>query len=528
MQKDFKSTRYRQGCHLQAEDRSGGSVKVYSNGGNDFYVVEDRPIPRPQILWYDRGCGSTPEGPMRKVMSIAFATFIAIGVIVLIAKGMLDRSTGAARTAAVATLEEKLEQLSDLVPEPAALSGAATALADPVVPIPSREALRARWKELFKTWTERRNDGRFQDEWKAFRKTVDQSRHEPLYLENLTAADWELLASFLEKNGDIQPLLAGLTQPGYPSFSDLEIVYYHLIYDFDRLLSGHMLLASHTEDRPAYYADIATILRFSARGAWAYPPESLLADMPVSIELTLAQGDFDETAWEQTLLALSDARQRKQFVDTCAKRVRWTIDWYDQMPRGSGFSLGEAPQLHVLMWGYRYGLTSKMNQDMVRFSDIMGDFLDLAPRPYFEIKPELERIVAEREILDYEDYGLFDRTPTEVYIGSLAHGEFWDRAYREGLLDQTALAISLARYRNRHGTLPNELGDLEEAVPLNSLTGETHQYERVGDEYSLWFDFPAEGGEQIVRLWPGRQLRLNTGDDVRDAVMNAEAADAEE
>ncbi len=459
---------------------------------------------------------------MRKMMSIAFVCLVAIGVMILLAKSILDSSTGKARKAAVATLEVKLDAIAQTHTEEVVPSEPMEATVSTKPPAPSREALRARWSSLFKTWQTRYEDQSFQDRWEIFESVLDCTRSGPLFLDNLEEDDWILLQEFLEENSDILQGIYELTQPGYPALPYIDLVRNEPLYALDRLVSGHLLLSSHEGNGRALHVDLRTLLHCSRMTFYSYPPESFMTDIPMVIDSASQNGAFDDAIWEETLYAIAEARQHDQFVEKCAARAQGIIDWYDQMPQGSGLTLRESPSLHVLMWGYRYGLTPKMNQDMVRFSDIMGELLELAPKPYYEITPALQTLTDTREVPEYDDLSFFDTTPTEVHLGGLVCEEFWNRAYTECLLDQMMLAIEIARYRHHNGVLPASLEDLKLESVLNVLTGETHQYRLLGEGYGLWFDAPIGEEDTIYgQIWPGRELRLAKDADIEEAVVNA-------
>jgi len=461
---------------------------------------------------------------MRKTIATLSVAGIAMAAILLIAKGVLDNTTGKARTAAEARLVARLDEAMEAA---TALEAAESPVifeaepAPPQVPGLTKEELKAAWDSLFRTWETRLEDKDFRRDWNAFMELLNRSWEEPRFPDDLTEEDWTYIEQFLDRNADIQTRIEELTKPGQPALVYVALNYYPF-YAFDRLIAGHLQISFHQSDMPAYMTDFHMLSALYALEMMPGAPESFEMEIPMTLDSllhrkTLDTDDLDTLSGEFTWL-----RRRTRLVEKCVATAQFIVDWYGQMPRGSGVSLAESPTLHVEMWGYRYGLTSLMNSNMVRFSKLMDPLLDLTPRPYYEIKPALDRFIEEHKIKLYDDLTFFELTPTEVFMGDMVYGSIPDRAYFECKLDQYQLAIALARYRGEHGADATSLEALGKPVPRNSWTGDPHRYQVFDGHPALWFEIPHDdgGGTHVLR-WPGRNQFVPAGEDVTAAIAQA-------
>ncbi len=465
---------------------------------------------------------------MRKAMSIAVATLTAVAVIALVAKGFLDRATGQERAVAVERFDVTLESFSQDVEEAEKLSPVSRPLpadSEPAKALPTEAELRARWAALALRWQERLDNRAFKDRALACHKRVCHTRWDKRSGEEFNEAEWELLRAFVAENADIREELLALTRPGLPAVRIYDQMAGEPTHEFEVLLSGHLLLADRDGDDVDLHEDLQALLGLSMVGTWLHYPSAGLESLRI-IERVLARDGGTGPAWAAFVSRLEESRKPNQFLRDLLEVSRYTVAFYDEMPGGSGLTLREQPVLHMQMYGYRYGLTSLMNQHMTRFTTVMEDLLPLANRPYFAIEDALAQLREKHEMWADREPGFFQNTPSEWALFQIAYSRFYDRAGEVRLLDLTRLGILVEQHRRAHGVYPSSLEALGIKVPRDAYSGKPIQYQRLDEGFDLWLAWPHEEGTHMLK-WPDVEFQVPPGGDERAALARERSADDE-
>ncbi|MBI2433340.1 MAG: hypothetical protein HYV26_10750 [Candidatus Hydrogenedentes bacterium] len=125
-----------------------------------------------------------------------------------------------------------------------------------------------------------------------------------------------------------------------------------------------------------------------------------------------------------------------------------------------------------------------LNQDAARYEEIAGDVLALAAQPYWQARPDLER-------LETETAGttLAELRTLSLMTGGLLHS-FTEHAEEQAESGLTQLALQLEMYRQQHGDFPPGLESLsptaEHTALVDPFSGQPYRYERTETGYLLY------------------------------------------
>jgi hypothetical protein len=122
----------------------------------------------------------------------------------------------------------------------------------------------------------------------------------------------------------------------------------------------------------------------------------------------------------------------------------------------------------------------------------MDQLLDLADRPYFEIKDDLEQFCEDFDVEPDIDSLKFTRgNPGWYYVLNLSRHEFEQNARNQASIDVIRFAILLEKHKRDSGTYPESLEVFTEvmggSLPVNPLMGDAYIYERDGESFRLGF-----------------------------------------
>ena len=120
-----------------------------------------------------------------------------------------------------------------------------------------------------------------------------------------------------------------------------------------------------------------------------------------------------------------------------------------------------------------------------KYTEIMNRATAAAELPYYEARPELNRIEREMENLPSR-YAGFGMLP-----GAGSAGGFpLSQAQHEAKLDLMQMGLVLEQYQADHGSYPDSLDAVEPrlggSIPVDPFTGEQYHYSRIGNSFRLY------------------------------------------
>jgi len=210
-----------------------------------------------------------------------------------------------------------------------------------------------------------------------------------------------------------------------------------------------------------------------------------------------------ETTTEETrdrlLGQLTDVADHELFEESLSRMSDMVLRFYDNLPRTDG-NIVES----VWGWSYRYMGQPILNDNKHDFCKEMGQILQLAPLPYWEAEPELERLEHEGMLTDEESLYIWQMDPRAFssYISSFG---FEGQAHLESTANLLRLGILLEQYKREHDQYPERLDALADAfggtLPVNAFTGEPYDYHSDKNTFSLAYTYQDDKGEEKTVEW---------------------------
>ena len=361
------------------------------------------------------------------------------------------------------------------------------------------------WRELFETWESRRQDETARSQWGEVRDllhTAEERRDLGLFEGDQLA----LLDASVATHADIVDGVISLTQRGaaFPSVTSPseEKELCGRLTELSELLDADAVLRTKTGayDRAIERVTAKTALTEGSRFL-QYPGTRLTLQV---VDNALCRSSTSAPCWDGFLTQLADSRGHERFVKQMARNSASVVDRYARFPMSQDKELAEDPVGFLERWTYRYPGAPVYNQHLNTFSRSMTEMLQLASRPYHEVKARVEELAAS---LPPDGTLLARRCHWVSALRANAEG-FARQAYHEANIDLTMLAIQLQRYRATYGVYPEALEDLADylgaAVPTDPLSGRSYRYERSGASYRLYALGPkAQPGTDARVFWPG-------------------------
>lgn len=434
---------------------------------------------------------------MRKFLQWGLVTVVAIVLLAAVVGQILATSTGRAREASVAVLKEKLARLeaervaAEPVAAPEKTASVAGARIVPLEPSANESQLRARWlaagDDVAKAWNEcglvppQSREGGGEAGW-----TPEQREEFTNYLACLSPAKGALL-KLINESGELGRLLN-------PSVLWQNSDYIYGISYCEDFLNWRMLSEGLLEDYRAGIDSLEALVRLreislrSSRRTFVKPAMTWGL-----VRTAIESGAIDDARWDQFLQLLGEHRKEALFfqhVQGEAAELVYRFENWKTVPRD--LKLSENPVSYVRTWAYPRLTPALFNHDFNRFNRAMNGLLDLADRPYFEVKEDLEQFCKDFDVEPDRRHIKFTRgNPGWRYVLTLSRHGFEQNAQEQASMDVIRIAILLDRHRRSTGNYPESLDDLAGAfagsLPVNPLMGDSYVYERTEDSFRLGF-----------------------------------------
>ena len=357
----------------------------------------------------------------------------------------------------------------------------------------------------------KKKDKAFAEAWEAVAYIPLQVRWGDTAYDQLSADELELLAGFLGENAEIVAGIHALTQPGMPACDFGAYKDTNLHWEFDALLSANMLLNTANGNFEDVARDLTALLKMCDADAYIDYPFRMAQGTEHCLRDAITGGNATDAVWQALLDQLEESREHRIFVDDWTRAAGHWLEWYEDLPASGSDVTNSAVIGEVLGWGYRYAGTPLLNYNMDTFSDVMAQLLEVAPLPYYQARPTIERIRDDYSIPVPWELPPWQSEPGIWHISTLIHERFFGRAYVEAHIDMARMAILLQRHRAQFGAYPETLEAVAEGfggtLPANPLTGEPFRYERQADTFRLWCfdDYVDDNGVNHIgmSIWPG-------------------------
>jgi hypothetical protein len=237
---------------------------------------------------------------------------------------------------------------------------------------------------------------------------------------------------------------------------------------------------------------------------------------------TIEDGSVDEQQWNRLNEILDVGRSQQHFLKCVRRDTAWIVasfeTWADDLP---SFKFSEAPVTYVRSWAYPRITPALFNHDFDRFNRAMDRLLDLAERPYFEVKDDLARFCEDFDVEpDIDSLKFTHGNPGWYYVLNLSRHEFEQNARNQASIDVIRFAILLEKHKRESGNYPESLDVFADALggslPVNPLMGDAYVYERTEDSFQLGFrqetvaELVALGVDPVTVTWWHDPLGLGT------------------
>jgi hypothetical protein len=465
-------------------------------------------------------------------------TIIAIVLIAAVVGQILATSTGRAREASVAVLKEKLARLDaahrgaevDQASPPAAVT--LPVIAEETAERVDADTLRARWLALFARMKEVNEACRIS---KGIWEVATGSVLDP----EATELDDEAREALVNYQTCVAPTLGEIhalrdVEPDLSVLFDMTVLQEdpNVNEGVSRLngeLRKSFWMGAALSDAVGVI-DSFTSLSYMAihtfNGLMFYSSGVGGANW-ILLKPAVENSIVDDARWNRLHAVLGIRRSQEHFLEQIQRDTTWIMEafetWADVPPT---FKFSEAPVTYVRTWAYPRLTPALFNHDFDRFNRAMDRLLDLAERPYFEVKGDLAQFCEDFDVEPDIDSLKFTRgNPGWYYVLNLSRHEFEQNARNQASIDVIRFAILLEKYKRDSGNYPESLEVFTEALggalPVNPLMGDGYVYERDGESFHLGFRqetdperMSEQGFEAITITWWHDPFAIGTEGDL--------------
>lgn len=385
---------------------------------------------------------------MMKILQWSLVVIVAIVLLAVVVGQILATSTGRAREASVAVLKEKLARLDaahGVVENGQASSPVGEtlpAIAENVSERADADVLRARWIALFEKMEEV-NEGCGVSErvWHAVTDGVfeaevptldEELRDVLLKYQTCVAPTMDELRALRDLKPDLSALLEykftrenrivreGLSRLSWETRSALW--FSATLDDFDDVIDAFTSLSYlgiQARFGVDYYWDVGDTTNWSL------------------LRPVIESATVEEQQWSRLQEILQTARHQQYFLKQVHRDTAWLMDGFEAWGNSPpSFKFSEAPVSYLRTWAYPRLTPALFNHDFDRFNRAMDRLLDLADRPYFEIKDELAQFCEDFDVEPDVDSLKFTRgNPGWYYVLELSRHEFEQNAWNQASID---------------------------------------------------------------------------------------------
>ncbi len=460
---------------------------------------------------------------MRKFLQWSLVTLVAITLMAVVVGQLLATTTGRAREASVAVLKDKLARLEaehrgPEVDQASPTAGALVANVDDARERVEADALRARWISVLDKMQKLNEICRFSEEvWQTATRSIidpeapalgEESREELLTYQTCMAPGLDEMQTLR----DLEPNLGALL--------DIDALKNDM-YAYE----GLWLLDAELEKMfwiDAALGDVAGVVdAFTSRyylATYAFSGLNYYLSIGRTLEWHILKPAIenrvvDDVRWNRLREVLEIRRSQQHFLEQVRRDTASILEGFETWGEGPpSFSFSEAPVNYLRTWAYPRLTPALFNHDFDRFNRAMERLLDLAAKPYYEVKDDLAQFCEDFDVEPEINALKFTRTNMGwIYILGLSRHEFEQNARVQTSIDIIRFAILLEKHKRDSGSYPESLEIFAEALggslPVNPLMGDDYVYERTEDSFKLGFrqetvaELVALGVDPVTVTW---------------------------
>lgn len=440
---------------------------------------------------------------MMKFLQWSLVTIFAIVLIAAVVGQILATSTGRAREASVAVLKEKLARLEAerAAAEPLAIPDvAAVAGNGPSDATVEADALRARWLALFDSMVE-------VDEACGNSEAIMDASTRQVIDPDAPVFDEKVREALLTYQTCIEPAMAELQvlrelKPGLGALVNIEDLQangdtYDGIWGLCRILRISYWNDAALGDAAGVidaFTSISYLAAYGVSGLYYYSRVGGPSGNSILLKPAIADPVVDDGRLDRLYEKLTIHRSVPLFPEEVRRNTEQIMEvfetWGDEPL--SSYKFSEDPIGYARGWAYPRLTPALFNYDFDRFNRAMDRLLELAAKPYYEVKEDLDRFYEEFDVEPDVRSIKFTRTnPGWYYVLILSRHGFEQNAREQASLDVIRFAILLEKHKRDSGTYPESLEVFTEvmggSLPVNPLMGDAYAYERTEDSFRLGF-----------------------------------------
>lgn len=239
-----------------------------------------------------------------------------------------------------------------------------------------------------------------------------------------------------------------------------------------------------------YRGDFDTVIDNMAAGVplayegygYGFPYEIAPRDVSV-IFRALESGVVRSETWDRLLSAMRTFRHRNFMV--------YYARHYPHVPIGA-----TVQETSLIKRGIRAFIREvqepTLNLDTARLVPVLEELAGLTGEPYYKVKPELDRIVAQHDLTPHDRHSYSNESSARASIVNIINTVFHRNAVVQMQIDIVSISIALERTRQQRGGYPESLESaadfLGATMPLNPIDGTPYRYEVAGDGFLLGFE----------------------------------------
>ena len=339
--------------------------------------------------------------------------------------------------------------------------------------------------------------------WKMDAVEVDPKWKEALELvpgwDKWTDEEQAKVAAFLDANRELISEIRRIADAGGPFIEldyskgyAMELSHLAKLRTFARLLAADAVVASARGDYGETVQDLDAIMKL----ANAVGEEPIFFSQLVRVAITgILYANVSQTIpvenlspeqVDQLLQITADAGGRNGFANSFSGEGLMGLETFDDIRSGELMRTGE-PSVSIddfFMQFYGSILARPfLYMDQEAYADIMERMTDAMERPFYEAKPEMDRLTNEIENLPRT------RVISRILLPALTRAAE-TQAQNEAQLGLMRLGLAVELYHDQIGEYPQTLEDVAPTVggeiPLDPFTGMPFVYEPRGDRFTLY------------------------------------------
>ena len=442
---------------------------------------------------------------MRKFLQWSLVTIVALILMAMVVGQILATTTGRAKDASVAVLKDKLARLEAergaagpvVVPKTAGTTP--LAVADDAPERVDADALRARWIALFeKMKGVNKSCGVSKEVWLAATSSV-------IDLE-APALEEDVRETLLKYQACIEPTMGEMQ-----SLRDLEPDL-GALFDMNDLQenknTNEVVPRLNWELRRSFWIDAALgdnegvvgaftslyyLDTYAFRGSNFNSSGAGQVTDWILFKPAIENLAMDDVRWNRLHEVLKARRSQQHFLEQVRRDTAWIVEGFEIWDDGPpSFNFSDAPVTYLRTWAYPRLTPALFNHDFDRFNLAMDRLLDLAAKPYFEVKEDLEDFCEDFDVEpDIQSLKFTRGNPGWFYVLGLSRHEFERNARVQASIDVIRFAILLEKHKRETGRYPESLEVFAEAsggsIPVNPVMGDAYVYEQTENSFRLGY-----------------------------------------